>query len=176
MISPLLLPSNTPTTDHTPDEFNIDQTPLPLPPPLDLALFNERLEVRSSSITFPNLVTEHDSEESGETENECTPTSFLQTSHKRKRRSKKNTSWVWKWFDKNQKEGIGKCKVAACNVTFSLSTATSSYAYHLSRIHLITKNTSPRQNQTRQQTIEESIATTKPLPTDKQELANFRLL
>ncbi|CAG8589869.1 3846_t:CDS:1, partial [Ambispora leptoticha] len=62
MISPLLLPSNIPTTDHTPDEFNIDQTPLSLPSLLDLALFNERLEVCSSSITFPNLVTEYDSE------------------------------------------------------------------------------------------------------------------
>ncbi|CAG8710549.1 9737_t:CDS:1, partial [Ambispora leptoticha] len=62
MISPLLLPSNILTTNHISDEFNIDQTPLPLPPSLDLALFNERLEVHSSSIIFPNLITEHDSE------------------------------------------------------------------------------------------------------------------
>ncbi|CAG8727025.1 10126_t:CDS:1, partial [Ambispora leptoticha] len=41
MISPLLLLSNTLTINHTPDEFNINQIPLPLPPPLDLALFNK---------------------------------------------------------------------------------------------------------------------------------------
>ncbi|CAG8490974.1 2599_t:CDS:2 [Ambispora gerdemannii] len=102
MISSPSLLSNIPTTNHTPDieESSIDKTPLPLPPPLDLGLFNERLDI--CEIILPNLVTEYSSED---------------------------------------------------------------------HIHLITKNTLPCQTEMKQQTIEESIVTTKSLSKDKQELA-----
>ncbi|CAI2172640.1 20268_t:CDS:2 [Funneliformis geosporum] len=116
--------------------INTNQITPTLPPLIDIALLNQRLDIYKKILKSP-------------------------TKEKKLKRYK---------LDEEQR--IGKCKVVGYDVSLSLGSAISSYAYHLGHIHLITKYILLAQEE---QDIKNSEID-KPLSKDKQEQANFRLL
>ncbi|CAG8550696.1 3151_t:CDS:2 [Ambispora gerdemannii] len=118
---------------------NITNHNTSLPSSLDLAFINQRLEVHESVIDFNNLENSENNTKdeyapsvvSSQISTSTIATHSSQTSIIKQKRKRSNTSWVWKWFNRDENERIAKYKITGCNVVLSLDTSTSSYSYHL---------------------------------------------